>query len=56
MQEVLKMNDIEFIAHIVAEIADYAKENDMDINDTIERMSQNLHDILSITTFENWGD
>lgn len=59
MQEVLKMNemnDIEFITHIIAEIANYARENNYDVDETIERMSVNLHDILSITTFENWGE
>lgn len=55
-QEVLKMNDIDFILNIIAEIVNYARKNDYDIDDTIERMAQNLHDFLLIATFENWGD
>lgn len=50
------MNDIEFITHIIGEIAKYAREKDYSVDETIERMAQNLRDILLVATFENWGE
>lgn len=50
------MTDNEFITHIISEIAEYAREKGYGVDDTIERMSQNLRDILLVASFEHWGD
>ena len=50
------MTDNKFITHIIGEIAEYAREKGYGIDDTIERMAQNLRDILLVASFEHWGD
>ena len=54
MSEVKLSNDAKFMSHIITEICDYAIDNNMSPNDTMEIIANNLLTILSISTFENW--
>ena len=54
MSEVKLGNDVKFMSHIIEEICDYAIDNNMNPNDTMETIANNLLTILSISTFENW--
>jgi hypothetical protein len=54
MSEVELSNDVKFMSHIIEEICDYAVDNNMSPNDTMEIIANNLLTILSISTFENW--
>jgi hypothetical protein len=54
MSEVELSNDVKFMSHIIEEICDYAVDNNMNPNETMETIANNLLTILSISTFENW--
>lgn len=48
------MTDTEFMVHILAEICDYAKANEMDPDDTIMTICGNFIGMLQISSFRNW--
>ena len=50
------MSDTEFMAHIIAEICDYAVKNGMEPNDTLETIADNIKALLKISTFNNWKE
>ena len=54
MSEIELSNDAKFMSHIIEEICDYAIDNNMNPNDTMETIANNLLTILSISTFEEW--
>lgn len=49
------MNDIDFMMHIISEIADYAVKNKMQPDDTLETIAENILALLKISTFNSWG-
>lgn len=49
------MDGIEFMTHIISEICDYAVENEMEPDDTIQAVADNIKTMLQISTFNNWG-
>ncbi len=49
--------DIHFVSHIVNEIAKYANENGMEVDDTIGKIAEWLLGLIEIATFNNFkGD
>jgi len=50
------MSDVEFMTHIICEICDYAVENGMEPNDTLNTISDNIKALLKVSTFNNWKD
>lgn len=48
-------DDEQFMSHIICEICDYAVQNGMNPNETLETIAQNIKDALTVSTFENWG-
>lgn len=48
------MNDTDFMTHIVCEICDYAVQNEMEPNDTLNTIADNIKALLKISTFNNW--
>lgn len=45
--------DIEFMTRIISEICNYAKENDMEPDDTLRTLCENILALLEISTFNN---
>lgn len=50
------MNQIEFMEHLISEICDYSRENDMEPDDTMKAIAENLLALLKISTFNHWGE
>ena len=50
------MDDAEFLTHIICEICDYAVNNGMEPNETIETIADYLKALLKICTFNNWKE
>ncbi len=50
------MNDAEFMSMIVAEICNYASENDMEPDDTLRTVADNIMCMLEICTFNHWNE
>lgn len=48
-------DDEQFMSSIICEICDYAVQNGMNPNETLATIAQNIRDILTVSTFENWG-
>ena len=48
------MSDTEFMSHIIAEICNFAVENDMEPDDTLNTVADNILSVLEISTFNNW--
>lgn len=48
------MSDAEFMTHIITEICDYAVENKMEPNDTLQTIADNIKALLKVSTFNNW--
>jgi hypothetical protein len=48
-------DDEQFMSNIICEICDYAVQNGMNPNETLAAIAQNIQDILTVSTFENWG-
>lgn len=46
--------DTEFMAHIIADVCNYAVTNGMEPNDTLETVADNILFLLEISTFNNW--
>lgn len=52
-----KEKDHKFLVHIIGEIAKYAKDNEMSVDDTINSIADWLKAMTEIATFENFkGD
>ena len=49
-----EMDDPKFLAHIIAEICNYAVKNDMEPNDTLSTVADNIKALLEISTFNEW--
>ena len=47
-------DDLKFMQHIISEICDYAKRNDMKSNETLVTVADNIKAICEIATFDNW--
>lgn len=47
-------NDVEFMSNIIARICDYAIENGLNPNETIEIVAKNMLIILEISDFSDW--
>lgn len=45
------MGDAEFMTHIICEICDYAVQNGMEPDDTLNTIADNIKAILTISTF-----
>lgn len=43
------------MTHIISEICDYTKNNDMNPNETLKTVANNIMAICEIVTFNNWG-
>lgn len=48
------MSDQGFLTQIISEICDYAVENGMEPDDTLETVADNIKALLEISTFNNW--
>lgn len=48
------MSENEFITYIICTIADYAKANGYDENETMETMGGNLISISKVADFSEW--
>lgn len=48
------MDDVKFLAHIIAEICDYAVKNSMKPNDTLFAVADDIIRLLKVTTFNEW--
>lgn len=48
------MTDDQFMIHIIGEICDYAKQNNMEPNETIQILCNNILAMLEICTFNEW--
>lgn len=48
------MSDTEFMAHIIGEICDYARKNEMEPDDTLRTVADNIKALLEISTFNHW--
>ncbi len=46
--------DNEFFVNLICQICDYAKENEMSPNETVDTIGQNLIRIATIASFEAW--
>ena len=49
-------DDAKFHVHILAEICDYAVQQGMDPDDTVRAVANNLLAMLTICSFNNWGE
>lgn len=49
-----EMRDAEFMAHIIAQICDYAVANEMQPTDTVRTVGENLEAISEISNFDGW--
>lgn len=49
-----KMSENEFITYVICTIADYAKANGYDENETMETMGENLISISKVADFSEW--
>lgn len=47
------MNDEQFMVHIISEICEYAKKNEMIPDETLETVAENILALLQISTFNN---
>lgn len=45
------MSDEQFMVHIISEICDYAKKNEMIPDETLETVAENILALLQISTF-----
>lgn len=50
------MTDVEFMSHLITEICDFARENDMEPDDTLKTVAENLLALLKFSTFNHWGE
>ena len=48
------MNDEEFMTHIIAEICNYAVDNDMAPDNTLSIIADNIKALLEISSFNGW--
>lgn len=48
------MSDAEFMTHIIVEICDYARKNEMEPDDTLRTVADNIKALLEISTFNHW--
>lgn len=48
------MTDEQFMIHIICEICDYATQNNMEPDETIEILCNNILAMLEISTFNGW--
>ena len=49
------MNDIDFMAHVISEICNYAVKNDMEPNETLRTIAENILALLEIGSFSSCG-
>lgn len=49
----LESSDKKFLLHIINEIAKYANENDMDVDETVDTVAEWLSGMRQIATFKN---
>ncbi|MBQ1792995.1 MAG: hypothetical protein II008_22695 [Oscillospiraceae bacterium] len=52
--EFTEMSDAGFMAHIIAQICDYAVANEMPPTDTVRTVGENLEAICAISNFDGW--
>ena len=50
------MKDIEFMSRLISEICDFARDNDMEPDDTLKTVAENLLALLKVSTFNHWGE
>ena len=48
------MNDTDFLTHIIAEICNYAVDNDMEPDSTLSIIADNIKALLEISSFNGW--
>jgi hypothetical protein len=48
------MDQIEFMSHIIAEICDYAVENNLEPNEVLRSFADNFLCMLDIATLNGW--
>lgn len=48
------MNNADFTSKIIAEICNYAVENGMEPDDTLEEMALTILELLDVSTFNGW--
>lgn len=46
--------DCDFLAEIIAQICDYAVDNDINPTDTVITVAKNLLALTKISNFDNW--
>lgn len=49
------MNDIDFMAHVISEVCNYALKNDLEPNETLRTIAENILALLEIGSFNRWG-
>ena len=49
-------DDKKFMVHLITEICDYAKRNNMEPDDTIKIVCNNFLAMLEISTFNGWNE
>lgn len=49
------MNDIDFMAHVISEVCNYAVKNDMEPNETLRTVADNILALLEVGSFNRWG-
>lgn len=54
--EFAEMSDAGFMAHIIAQICDYAVANEMPPTDTVRTLAENLTLLCEIADFDRWED
>lgn len=54
MTEEQMTKEMEFLTNIVEQICNFAVDNGLEPNDTLETISQNLHALCLISDFNNW--
>lgn len=52
--EFTEMSDAGFMAHIIAQICDYAVANEMPPTDTVRALAENLTLLCEISNFDRW--
>ena len=52
--EFTEMSDAGFMAHIIAQICDYAVANEMPPTDTVRTLAENLTLLCEISNFDRW--
>jgi predicted polyphosphate/ATP-dependent NAD kinase len=52
--EFTEMSDAGFMAHIIAQICDYAVANEMPPTDTVRTLAENLTLLCEIADFDRW--